>query len=163
MARRRLILGASVVLVVVGAFLSTGPPRLVLLNASLRLQYPWTRGCGALVAGAGALALAALFTKLALRLVGGVAAIAAFLVALHLFRYRLDATPAGLVSRGALGTTAIGWKEVRGVDRGPDLLVVSGPGGTRIRVDTTDFGPEQRASLERTIARRLDEAGRRTP
>jgi hypothetical protein len=163
MERRRFLLGASVALVAIGAFLSTGPPRLVLLNAALRLQYPWTRGCGALLAGAGALLLTAVLSRLALRLIAGVAAIAAFAVALHLFRYRLEATAAGLVSRGAIGTTAIGWKEIRSVDRGPDLILVSGPGEARIRVDTTDFGPEQRASLERTIARHVGEAGRPAP
>ena len=163
MARRRLILGVGVVLIAAGAFLSTGPPQLVLLNASLRLQYPWIRGCGALLAGAGALLLTAVLSRLALRLIAGVAAIAAFAVALHLFRYRLEATAAGLVSRGALGTTVIGWKEIKSVERGPDLMVVSGPGETSIRVDTTDFGPEQRASLERTIARHVGEAGRPAP
>jgi len=163
MVRRRLILGTGVVLIAVGAFLSAGPPTLVLLNASLRLQYPWTRGCGALVAGAGALALTAVFSRLAFRLIGGVAAIAAFMVALHLFRYRLDATPGGLVSRDALGTKVIGWKEIRSVDRGPDLMLITGPGEARIRVDTTDFAPEQRASLERTIARHVGEAGGRKP
>jgi hypothetical protein len=103
------------------------------------------------------------FSTLALRLLGAVAAIAAFMVALHLFLYRLDATAAGLVSRDALGTTAIGWKEIRRVDRGSDLILVSGPGEARIRVDTTDFAPEQRASLERTIARHVGEAGGKTP
>jgi hypothetical protein len=160
---RRFLLGAGVALIAIGAFLSTGPPRLVLLNASLRLQYPWTRGFGALLAGAGALVLATVVSKLALRLIAGVAAIAAFMVALHLFRYRLEATAAGLVSRGALGTTAIGWREIKSVERGPDLLLVSGPGEARIRVDTTDFDPEQRASLERTIARHVAEAGRPAP
>jgi PH (Pleckstrin Homology) domain-containing protein len=163
MTNRRILAGAGVASIVIGAFLSTGPPSLVLLNASLRLQYPWTRGCGALLAGGGALLLTAVFSRLAIRLICGVAAIAAFMVALHLLRYRLEATPAGLVSRDALGTTAIGWKEIRGVDRGSDLILVSGPGETRIRVDTTDFAPEQRASLERTIARHVGEAGGKTP
>jgi PH (Pleckstrin Homology) domain-containing protein len=157
MTRRQMLVVLGVVLVVGGGFLSVGPPQLVLLNTSLVLQYPWIRGTGALVAMLGVLVGAGAIGSLGLRLLCGALAVAPLLVSLHLFRYRLEATDAGLVSRGVLGSTAIGWKEVQNVEKGTDLLLVSGPGDARIRVDTTDFEPEQRASLERTISRRVKE------
>jgi hypothetical protein len=134
-----------------------GPPELVLLNTSLRMQYPWPRGAGALVVVAGLLVVAAALTTLALRLLCGVAAIGALLVSLHLFCFQLEATDAGLVSHGVLGSTAIGWKEVREVRQGADGILINGPGSASIAVDTADFEPQQRASLERTISRRVRE------
>jgi hypothetical protein len=153
--RWRIVLG--LVLVGAGAFCSVGPPELALLNTSLRLQYPWPRGGGALIVVAGLLVVAWAMTKLALRLLCGVLGVGAFLVALHLLCYRLEATDAGLVSQGVLGSTAIGWKDVREVRQGGDGILINGPGNTSIAVDTTDFEPEERASLERTISRRVRE------
>jgi hypothetical protein len=82
-------------------------------------------------------------------------------VALHLGLYRLDATDNGIVSRTPLGTTALAWRELERVEQEPDLIVLAGPGDDRIHIDTTDFEPEQRASLERAIARRVRESGGR--
>ena len=157
MTRRRILVVLGIVLVVGGGFLSVGPPQLVLLNTSLVLEYPWTRGTGALVAMVGVLLGSLAIGSLGLRLLCGALAVAPLLVSLHLFRYRLEATDAGLVSRGVLGSTAIGWKEVQSVEKKVDLLLIAGAGSALIRVDTTDFEPEQRASLERTISRRVKE------
>jgi hypothetical protein len=161
MTPRRWLIVLGLALVGAGMFFSVGPPDLVLLNTSLRLQYPWSRGGGALVAVAGLLVFAGTMTKLAVRLLCGVLGIGALLVSLHLLRYQLEATDAGLVSRGVLDSTAIGWNEVRKVERIGDSILITGPGEASITVDTTDFEPEQRASLERAISRRVREtAGR---
>jgi hypothetical protein len=157
MTRRPILVVLGVVLVVGGGVLSVGPPQLVLLNTSLVLEYPWTRGAGALVATVGVILGSGAIGSVGLRLLCGALAVAPLLVSLHLFLYRLEATDTGLVSRGVLGSTAIGWREVQNVERGTDLLLIAGPGTARIRVDTTDFEPEQRASLERTISRRVKE------
>jgi hypothetical protein len=156
MTRRRWLIAAGAALIVAGGFLSVGAPRTVLLNESLRIEYPWIRSLGAFAAAAGAAFVAAVLSPLAFRLVAGVLSLAALVVSLHLFRYRLDATDAGLVSRGVLGTTAIAWKDVSNVDQGPDLTLVTSA-DERIRVDTTDFSPDQRATLERAIARHVRE------
>lgn len=71
--------------------------------------------------------------------------------------YRLEATADGLVSRGLLGTTRIAWREVSRVEQGPDVIVVWGAGDSQIRIGTSGFRPEQRASLDRTMTRRLRE------
>ena len=39
----------------------------------------------------------------------------------------------------------------------PEALLVAGA-ATRVRIDTTQLSPDERASLERTIARRVREA-----
>ena len=80
------------------------------------------------------------------------------LVAIHLALYRVDADQSGLASRGLLGRTRIPWGEVAGVDGDAGLVVVTGKDQRKISVDTTDFRPDQRATLDRTIARRVRES-----
>jgi len=78
-------------------------------------------------------------------------------VAIHLSVYRVDADQAGLASRGLFGRTRIPWGEVAGVDGDAGQVVVTGKAQNKIRVDTADFRPDQRATLDRTIARRVRE------
>lgn len=151
--------GVGIGLTVAGGLLSTGAPRLVFVNAGLQVEYPVTRGLAALAATAGLALVAAAIPKLAFRLLACVAALGVSFVALHLLLYRLEASDAGLLSRGVLGTTAIEWREVVGLDRGGDELIVTGRSDRQVRIDTTDFGSDQRATLERTIARRVRESG----
>jgi hypothetical protein len=79
-------------------------------------------------------------------------------VAIHLALYRVDADQGGLASRGLLGGTRIPWGEVAGVDGDAGLVVVTSKDQRKISVDTADFRPEQRATLDRTIARRVRES-----
>ena len=145
-------------------FLSAGAPRVVLLNEGLRIEYPWSRGLCALAAAAGVVIALFSLEKKVLRLFGGVLAIGVALVAIHLLCYHLDATNGGLAAHGALGTTAIAWRDVASVRGDGSLVIVNGPGEKQIRVDTTDFAPEQRATLQRTIARHVADFTRpRTP
>ena len=122
--RRRIV--ASIVLIVAGAIVSMGPPRLTLTNAGLSVEYPWFRGIGALVAALGAGLLAVALRRRWPRIAAGLLAALGLGVGAHLLAYRLE-----------------------------------GPDETRIEVDTTDFRPEQRASLERTIARRIHDSAPR--
>ena len=50
------------------------------------------------------------------------------------------------------------WGEVTHVDRGTEALVIWGHGETQIRVDTASFEGDQRAALERALARRIIES-----
>jgi len=151
---RRLIV-ASVVLIVAGAIASMGPPRLTLTNAGLSVEYPWFRGVGALVAALGAGLLAVALRRRWPRIAAGLLAALGLAVGAHLLAYRLEADADGLSSRGLSGRRAVTWAGVSRVEGGPGTIVVVGADETRIEVDTTDFRPEQRASLERTIARRI--------
>jgi len=152
-ARRQII--ASVIFVVAGAFVSMGPPRLTLTNAGLSVEYPWFRGAGALVAAFGAALLALAVRRRWPRVAAGALAALGLAVGVHLLAYRLEADAAGLSARGLSGSRAVAWPAVSRVEGGPGAIVVVGTDETRIEVDTTDFRPEQRASLERTIARRV--------
>ena len=150
---------AGIGLLALGAYFTTGAPRLVLVNDGLRVEYPLSRGVAALVATLGTALIAAAFSRLAFRLLGVVASLGVLFVAAHLLRYRLEAGAGGLASRGVLGTTAIAWRDIVGLDRGGDLLILSGKNHERIEVDTTDFRDDQRATLARAIARRVRESG----
>jgi len=151
--KRRIV--ASVVLIVAGAIVSMGPPRLTLTNAGLSVEYPWFRGVGALVAALGAGLLAVALRRRWPRIAAGALAVLGLAVGAHLLAYRLEADAAGLSSRGLTGRRTVAWPGVSRVEGGPGTIVVVGSDETRIEVDTTDFRPEQRASLERTIARRI--------
>jgi hypothetical protein len=152
-ARRRIV--ASVVLVVAGAIASMGPPRLTLTNAGLSVEYPWFRGVGALGAASGAALLAMAVPRRWPRIAAGAVAVLGLAVGAHLLAYRLEADANGLSSRGLAGRRAVTWPSVSRVEGGPGTIAVVGADETRIEIDTTDFRPEQRASLERTIARRI--------
>lgn len=150
---------------VVGAVLAAAlapfafrPPRYTLLNAALRVDYPWWVGAAA----AGA-TVALVLTAIAIRHRGGrwTAGAVAVLVAVFAasrVAYRLEAGPEALRAREWTGSTALPWSEVTRVDRGPEVLVVWGKGDAQVRVDTSAFRAEQRASLERTIARHVSMA-----
>ena len=143
---------------VVGAYASQGPPRLTLLNAGLTVQHPWRHPVGALIAAGGATLLAAASPRRWSRLIFHALAALSLVVAIHLLAYRVDADAAGLSSRALLGRTRIPWGDVAGVDGAAGLVVVTGRNQNKIRVDTTDFRPDQRATLDRTIARRVRES-----
>ena len=168
-ARRQII--ASVIFVVAGAFVSMGPPRLTLTNAGLSVEYPWFRGAGALVAAFGAALLALAVRRRWPRVAAGALAALGLAVGVHLLAYRLEADAAGLSARGLSGSRAVGGVQKQKISgwtsfprttgsvsarTGPNsAAAASSRAVTRIEVDTTDFRPEQRASLERTIARRV--------
>jgi hypothetical protein len=143
---------------VAGAYASQGPPRLTLLNTGLAVQHGLRHPAGALLAaiGAGVLAMAA--ARVWARVVFIPLAVLSVLVAIHLALYRVDADQTGLASRGLLRHVRIPWGEVTGVDGDAGLVVVTGRNQNKIRVDTTDFRPDQRATLDRTIARRVRES-----
>jgi hypothetical protein len=153
---RRIV--ASVVLIVTGAILSMGQPRFTLTNAGLNVEYPWFRGAGALLAALGAALLALVLRRRWARIAAGALAVLGAVVGAHLLAYRVEADAAGLSSRGVGWRHAVAWSAVSRVEGGPGAIVIVGTDETRIEVDTTDFAPEQRASLERTIARRIKES-----
>ena len=151
-------MAAAAILVTAGAIASMGSPRLTLTNAGLIVEYPWFRGLGAIVAAAGA-ALAFLSVegrwKRAVALAFAAVAVG---VGAHLLAYRLEADADGISFRGLGGRRVIAWPVVSRVEGGPGGIVVAGADDNRIELDTTDFRPDQRASVERTIARRVKDA-----
>jgi hypothetical protein len=133
------------------------PPRVLWQNAGPSIQYP-------LVAWAGALAAALALGGLGLSLPRGrwrvLALVPAAALALwtgQLLAYRLTATEQGLAQRGLTGSSAVAWREVTGVDLEASRIRVHGPKGT-LEIPSHRIAPEDRARLERTIAREVREA-----
>ncbi len=150
-------LGAS--LAAGGAYLSSGPPRITLLNTALQIDYHWSRGAGAFGAAIGAALLAASLRRVSLRRIGLVLALGPLLIAGHLLLWKLEIAASSLSFRSLLGTTTMAWPEVASIDVFSGEIQVESRGGARARIDTTDFAADQRASVERTLARHVKEHG----
>jgi hypothetical protein len=157
-ARRVALVVAAATLAAGAAFVAAGSPRLTLLNSGLRIDYPWWRGVALFPVAAGAGLLGALAKPRWLRVLAACAGLGLGLFGLDRLLYRLDAGPDGLSSHGLFAATNIPWREVGHVQAGTDMLVVTDRAEGQIWVRTGSFAPDQRASLERTITRRVDEA-----
>jgi hypothetical protein len=151
-----IVVGA--ILFVVGAYQSQGPPRLTVLNTGLSVTHGLRHPAGALLAAVGAILLAKGATLRGARVFFMALAALSVLVSVHLAAYRVDADHTGIASRSLLRLIRIPWGEVVAVDGDAGLVVVTGKDQNKIRVDTTDFRPDQRATLDRTIARRVRES-----
>jgi hypothetical protein len=154
---RKTLLSAVLALVlgVPGALLAIGPPRLTLLNAALRIDHPLQHGLGALLVCAGLVVLVVLVGRPWARFGLGALAAAALFVAADRLGYALEIDDAGLAASSLLGRSVVSWREVSRVETGAAAVVVWGGPERQIRVDTSAFRPEQRATLERAIARRV--------
>ncbi len=138
--------------------LALRPPRLTLLNAALRVDYSWAV-CAAAVAAALLLGAAAVAAPARwARRVGWVAALLAAALGASRIRYRIETRADVVYARALTGSTAVPWAEVTRVDRGPEMLVVWGRGDAQVRLDTSGFAGDQRAALERALARHIVES-----
>jgi hypothetical protein len=146
--------------IVAGAVFAFGAPRLTLVNAGLRIDYPQTQAVAGAAMAAGA-ALLALGLRQRWAQVGCAAvALAALGLAAERLSYRLELDGRGLVSRQWGARTAVAWADVKRVENGPARVVVWGGPDTRLAVNTSSFRPDQRAVLDRAIARRVMEKTR---
>ena len=150
-------LAVAIVVLLAGLWFALGPPRAVWLNTGLRIDYPWSRGAAAFAAVLGAAGLAVLATHPVLRFLATVGAGVLALAGATLLFYRLEALDEALVERRLLGTTRLAWPEIASVSPQADAVIVTGR-SLEIRIDTGPLPPDLRASLERTIARRVREA-----
>jgi hypothetical protein len=158
MTRRRVaVLALGAVAALAGAVASQSAPRLTLVNTGIRVEYPrWPAAAGFAIAAGAAIAAAAAPRRW-LRLALAAAALLSAAATAGRLRYRLEAGPRTLAARGLLGQTSLPWSDVSRVEDGPEILVVWGSGDAQIRIGTSDYLPDQRATLERTIARRVAE------
>jgi hypothetical protein len=138
---------------------SMGAPRLTLLNTDVHVAYPWYRTGAALASAAAAAGAAVLLRRWWGRALAGAFAVATVLAAAHLALYRVRAGDEGLEARTLFGAKRVAWAAVARVETAPGLLLLTGTDGRQVRVDTTDFRAEDRATLDRTIARRLRTGG----
>ncbi len=156
--QRWVVVGLGVLAALAGGYWASGAPRMTLLNTGIRIEYPGWQPAAALGAALGLALVAAASSRRWLHIALGIAAAVLALYAAGRLRYRLDASSDRLVSQGLLGETAIPWRAVARVDKGPDVILVWGQGDAQLRIATSDFTQEQRAALERAVARRVQEA-----
>jgi hypothetical protein len=152
-----LLAGAAAVVGAAATFVTA--PRLTLLNEGLRLRYPWPAVTAAAVT---MVALAALAVLLRPRPARGLAALSALLgcaFALERATYLVAADAVALTSAGLVERSRIAWPEVRQVQGDGRTLRVSGFGENQIVIQTAGLRPQDRATLERTVSRRVQEAG----
>jgi hypothetical protein len=137
-------------------FAWTRAARFTWSNSGLTIDYPETAAWAALAATAGAALVAAAVGRRA-RAVCAVVAVAAFCYGLELARFRIGIEDAGASQRGLFGATSLPWPQVSRVETGSRLIVVWGLGDDHVRIDAGGFPPQDRARLERTLARRVRE------
>jgi hypothetical protein len=161
MKPRLLLLLLAAAAFAAGAFFGLGPPRLTLVNAGLRIDHPASQGLGRLLAAAGlGLSAYAVGHRWGRALLAAAAAAAAA-SGVGRLAYRVDAGGEDVALRDWTGTTRLAWSAVVRVDDGPRLILIWGPGDSQVRLETGAFTAEQRAVLDRTIARRVREGGER--
>ncbi|HEV8253397.1 MAG TPA: hypothetical protein VGQ78_01470 [Vicinamibacteria bacterium] len=151
----RQVAGAAAV--AAGAVFAFGAPRLTLVNSGLRVEYPHTQAAAAAVMAAGAALVAFGLRPRWARAGCVVLAVAAVAVAARRISYRLELDGRGVVSRQWGDETAVAWSDVSRIESGPARIVVWGGNDRRLAVDTSTFRPDQRAALDRAIARRVME------
>jgi len=158
LSRRVALAAAGAALFGAGAWLAGGPPRLTLLNASLRLHHPWTQAAGALVAAGGAGLAAAMVRRRALRVAAGLVAAGALVAGARLIAYRVELSDDALVAASLLQRSEIPWDAIARVEIAPGALLVFEREQLVLRLDTAGLSGDQKATLERGISRRVREA-----
>jgi hypothetical protein len=155
---RGVLMGLSGLVIVAGGWLSLGTTRLTVQNNAMRVDYPSGYGVGAALAAAGFFALAALLRRPRLRYaVAGIGVLTLALAAQRL-TYRLEASNDGLITREFGLTRRVAWREIAEVTVGTDGTFVVMADARRIAMDT-GLPPDEAAMINRTVARRVKEAG----
>lgn len=155
--RRHWPLSVSVVvLLAAAAWLARAPMRITLVNTTLRIDDPWTRAAAIALGAIALLVLAAsLPGRRALQALLAVSALLTLAAAAAAATTWTEARPDELTARRWFAVTTLPWREVTRVDSWRDAVVVWSGGGGRIAIDARRLDPEQRAVLERTVARHV--------
>ena len=133
-------------------------PRLTVLNEGFRLDYGWTALLGAALAAVGAVALAAVVRALPARGMAAFLAVIAVVLGVRRGAWQVGADRSALSARTLTETSRIAWPEVRQVHSDTEALQVTGFGDAAIRIGISGLRPHDRATLERTISRRVQES-----
>jgi hypothetical protein len=149
---------AAVAVLAAAAWLSRAPMRITLVNTTLRIDDPWTRAAALALAALGVAALAAaLPARRSMRFLLGAGAVLTMAVAGATASTWFEARPGVLTARRWFRLTTIPWNEVSRVDSWRDAVVVWSASGARVVIDARRLDAQQRAVLERTIARHVRE------
>ena len=132
-------------------------PRLTVLNEGFRLEYGWAPVVAAALAAVGSIALAALARALPARVGCGLLALVAVVLGVQRGAWQVGADRGALTARSLTDTSRIAWTDVRQVHSDTEALQITGFGETAIRIGISGLRPHDRATLERTISRRVQE------
>jgi len=152
------LLAAALAVVGIASTFVTAP-RLTLLNEGVRLRYPWPAVAAAVVTVAALGALAVLLRPLPARGMAALFALVGCAFVVERVRYLVAADAVALTATGLVERARIAWPEVRQVQGDGRTLRVSGFGENQIVIETASLRPQDRATLERTVSRRVQEAG----
>jgi hypothetical protein len=154
-ARIALVALGSVAALVAGFGALRALPRLTLANAGIRLDYPASALWLGLLAAAGAASVAFILAARPLRIGAAIAAAALLLVAVDRAAFRIDLDDVGLRLRRPLSSARVEWRDVTKVDSGAEVVTLATRSGSSVMLEVGSLTSEQRASLDRAIARRL--------
>jgi hypothetical protein len=156
---RRLATIAAALLAAAGfALVVLTAPRLTVLNDGFRLDYGWAVLVGAALAAVGAVGLATILQPVGARAGGALLAVAAVVLGVQRGAWQVGADRSALSARSLTETSRIAWPEVRQVHSDTEALQVTGFGDAAIRLRISSLRPHDRATLERTISRRVQES-----
>jgi len=153
----RQLVASGVLVTVALSLVGAGAPRLTLRNDAIFIDYPAHLGL-ALIAAAALVAFGASRARRAWRWTLVALAISFAGLGAGRLSYSVAASGEELRQESLFGERVLAWKSISRVDLEPGRILAWGAGDTPIRIGTARLTAEQRASLERTISRRVYEA-----
>jgi hypothetical protein len=155
-SRRALLAALALAALALGLALAfTAAPRLTLTNTGLVFAQARAASLGAFLAAGGALALAVHGRSRGLRSVAAILALGLVGLGAQRALFRVEVGPDRLSVRGLLGVRSVGWTEIARVLTPVGELILEDRSGAVVRVSTGSLLPEQKASLERAVARHV--------
>ena len=149
---------AAIAVLAAAAWLIRAPMRITLVNTTLRLDDSWTRAASFALLALGLAALAAaLPARRWLRVLLAACAVLTLAVAAAAASTWVEARPEVVTARRWFLLTTIPWNEVSRVDSWRDAIVIWSASGAQVVIDARRLDAQQRAVLERTIARHVRE------
>lgn len=138
------------------ARLAHAPMRITLVNTTLRIDDSWMRAAGLGLAAVAALLLAvALSGRRGHRLMLGACAAVLAVLAAGAGTQWLEARPDALAVGRYFSRTTVPWADVSRVEARQDGVTVWAASGSAIDFDARRLSGDQRAVLDRTLARRV--------
>jgi len=159
MSRTSLAAGAGLLLAAGSLPFLGATPRFVFTNDGLTIDHRPAQALAAAALALGLWLLAAALRRRRAALYGlGALGLAAAAVALDLASFRLTVDGHFVERRALVEDERIAWSEVASVESGPAAVLVRGPAGRAIRIEARAMSGDDRATLDRTIARRVRES-----
>jgi hypothetical protein len=156
---RALAAALAIAALAAAVVLHRAPMKITLANAALRIDDPWARALSFALAATAAVAVAAaLPPRRAHRALLGACAAVLLVFAAESASARFEAGPEALAVRRWFVRTAVPWGEVTRVDARQDGVTIWASSGAAVDFDARRLTGEQRAILDRTLARRVREA-----